>query len=225
MDSLIELEEKIEYEFLSKELLLTALTHSSYHNEHKGEGECNERLEFLGDAVLSIVCTEYLYTKAKGNEGDLSRLRASMVCEEALCEYASVIGLGAYIYLGKGEQKEGRLRPSILADATEALLGAVYLDGGIKPARKFILPFLKEKYASIKNARDYKTILQEIVQKNPGEKLSYALVSEQGPAHDRIFVCAVHINSNEMAQGEGKTKKAAEQEAAKKALELMGVKL
>ena len=223
MDALIKLEEKIKYDFSDKELLLTALTHSSYHNEHKKDSECNERLEFLGDSVLSVICSEFLYSKAKGDEGDLSRLRAALVCEEALCEYASEIGLGTYIYLGKGEQKGGRMRPSILADATEALLGAIYLDGGLRHAKKFILPFLKEKYSSIRNARDYKSILQEVIQKNPVEKLSYSIVSEQGPAHDRVFVCAAYINSNEMTTGTGKTKKAAEQEAAKNLLSVMGI--
>ena len=216
------LEKEIGYTFKNKELLLTALTHSSFYNENKRLRPCNERLEFLGDAVLSVISAEYLYECDTGNEGELSKVRAALVCEEALFEYAET--LGNFLFLGRGEEAAGRTRKSTVADATEALLGAIYLDSGFEDAKKFILPFLKEKFRKINKVCDYKTVLQEIVQKSKGEKLSYEIVSESGPAHDRSFVCDVLINSNHISSGRGKSKKAAEQEAARAALELMGVK-
>ena len=218
------LEKEIGYTFKNKELLLTALTHSSFYNENKRLRPCNERLEFLGDAVLSVISAEYLYECDTGNEGELSKVRAALVCEEALFEYAETLGLGNFLFLGRGEEAAGRTRKSTVADATEALLGAIYLDSGFEDAKKFILPYLKEKFRKINKVCDYKTVLQEIVQKSKGEKLSYEIVSESGPAHDRSFVCDVLINSNHISSGRGKSKKAAEQEAARAALELMGVK-
>lgn len=217
-----ELEKKIGYTFTDKELLLTALTHSSFYNENRDLRPCNERLEFLGDAVLSAVCAEFLYRHERGDEGNLSRTRAMLVREEALYEYASEIGLGKYLFLGKGEAS-GRTRPSTLADAFEALIAAIYLDGGFERARAFILPFIEKHFDTLRDKKDYKTLLQEIVQKSKEETLSYSIVSESGPAHDRTFVCRVRINSNDIADGTGKSKKHAEQQAAKKALRLMGV--
>ncbi len=219
------LEKEIGYTFKNKELLLTAMTHSSFYNENKNLRPCNERLEFLGDAVLSVISAEYLYEHDTGNEGELSKTRAALVCEEALYEYAETLNLGSYLFLGKGEEETGRTRKSTVADATEALLGAIYLDSGFENAKNFILPFLKEKFKKISKVCDFKTVLQEIVQKNKGEKLSYEIVSESGPAHDRNFVCDVLINSNHISSGSGKSKKSAEQNAARAALELMGVKI
>lgn len=217
------LEEKIGYHFKDKELLLTAMTHSSYYNENKFLRSSNERLEFLGDSVLGLISAEFLYMQDKGDEGDLSRTRAAIVCEDALFEYASEIQLGDYLILGKGEAHSGRKRKSTIADAMEALLAAIYLDAGIEQAKQFILPYLSEKFHSLKTVRDYKSILQEVVQKNKGEQLSYTIISEEGPAHDKTFVCRVNINSNDIAHGTGKSKKHAEQDAARRALELMGI--
>ena len=217
------LEEKLGYRFKNRALLENALQHSSYANEHRGAGmRSNERLEFLGDAVLGVVTADYLYKKHPDlPEGDLTRIRAALVCEESLYEVAQSLGLGNELRLGKGEEAGGgRCRPSILADATESVFAAVYLDGGMEVARKFILPFITEgKHAEA----DYKTRLQEIVQQNPEERLSYVVESESGPDHDKHFVVAVRFNSDRVARGEGRSKKAAEQCAAKEALKLLGV--
>ena len=228
------LEEKIEYEFKDKLLLDTALTHSSYANELKAKGVTvlyNERLEFLGDSVLSLIASVYLFKGNRGMfEGDLTKIRAGIVCENALYDYALEIGLGDYLYLGHGEEVTGgRTRKSVLSDAVEAVLGAIYLDGGVLKAKKFILPFIKEKLNSMRTSaagfRDYKTLLQEIVQKNKGDKLSYEIIGEEGPAHDKVFICSVKINSNVMATAEGSSKKAAEQAAARETLKAMGVEV
>ena len=224
------LEQKIEYEFKDKSLLKTALTHSSYANEFKAKGESimyNERLEFLGDSVLSLVASVYLF---KGNrnlfEGDLTKIRAGIVCENALYEYAQKIGLGEYLFLGHGEEVTGgRNRKSVLSDAVEALLAAIYLDGGMEEAKNFILPFLKresEKTIKTEGTSDYKTALQEIIQKNKEETLTYRLFKESGPDHDKSFEVELLINSNVIAHGMGKSKRQAEQDAARQALELMG---
>lgn len=221
----MELESIINYKFNDIKYLNIALTHSSFANESKEKIQYNERQEFLGDAVLSIVVSDFLFNNYTLAEGDLTKLRAAIVCEKSLDKLARKINLGHFIRLGKGEEiTGGRERPSILADAFEALIAAIYLDGGIENARKFILPFVheileKEKQLSF---NDYKTLLQEIVQKNPEEKLNYILVEEAGPDHDKRFKVEVHLNSNVIGCGIGKSKKDAEQLAAKEALELMG---
>ncbi|MDO5448665.1 MAG: ribonuclease III, partial [Clostridia bacterium] len=202
------------------------VTHSSYANE-KGNGhKYNERLEFLGDSVLGFVTADYFFTHMRDlPEGQLTKLRAATVCEDACFDYAKDIDLGTYMLLGKGEEKTGgRQRSSILADAFEAVIAAIYLDGGIEPARDFILRFIIPAIEKHQVAfKDYKTVLQEVIQKNPEEKLTYVLVGESGPDHDKKFEVEVHLNSNIIGRGEGRTKKQAEQEAAREALELMGL--
>jgi ribonuclease III len=222
-----EFEKKIGYTFKKNELLATALTHSSYANEVKDRRcENNERLEFLGDAVLGIIAAEYLYFhNARVPEGELTRLRAMMVCEKSLHEFALQIDLGKYLRLGHGEENTGgRERSSILADAFEAVVAAVYIDGGLEAARRHVTFFADRFFSSrIKNdLKDYKTALQEIVQKNRSERLLYVLAEENGPDHDKEFVVEVHLNSNIIGRGHGGSKKEAEQMAAKEALALMG---
>ncbi len=217
------LEQEIGYKFKNEMLLKNALTHTSYANEVRTKQENNERLEFLGDAVLQMVTADYLYTNKKMSEGELTRIRANLVCEGALCNFAREIKLGEYLFLGKGEQASGgRDRQSILADAFEALIAALYLDGGIDCARRFILPFFKNAMAKTVKDEDYKTQLQEIIQQNKSEKLSYILAQESGPDHNKHFVVQVFINSNCIGIGAGNSKKLAEQAAAKEALSLMG---
>ncbi len=219
-------EKVIKYEYKDISLLETALTHSSYANE-KGNGhKYNERLEFLGDSVLGFVTAEYFFTHMKElPEGQLTKLRAATVCEDACYDYAKEIDLGQYLLLGKGEEKTGgRERVSILADAFEAVIASIYLDGGIEPAKEFILHFIIPAVDKHKVAfKDYKTVLQEVIQKNPEEMLTYVLVGESGPDHDKSFEVELHLNSNVIGRGIGKTKKQAEQEAAREALELMGL--
>ena len=220
------LEKNIGYVFKDKSLLELALTHSSYANELGNQAKCNERLEFLGDSVLSIIVSDYLYNNFETPEGDLTKLRASLVCEEALFDFAKEINLGEFIKLGKGEQNNGgNKRPSILSDAFEALLAAMYLDGGIKPVKDLVLKFVKADLKDTKRIafKDYKTELQEIIQKNPEEKIEYVLIDEQGPDHDKLFTVSIELNSLSFAQGTGKSKKAAEQAAAREALKLMGL--
>lgn len=219
------LEEKIEYTFQDKTLLKEALTHSSYANEMHNGIKCNERMEFLGDAVLSIVSAQYLFEKFPNMpEGKLSKLRSSLVCTQSLSSFARELNLGDYLLLGKGEQASGGAeRPSILEDAFEALIAAIYLDGGFECAKRHILRFLSREVENHhSNFYDYKTVLQEIVQQNPDETLNYVHVGESGPDHDKIFEAEVHLNSNVIGRGTGKSKKQAEQEAAKEALKLMG---
>ena len=216
--------DKLGYRFRDPRLLEKALTHSSYANEGRHGLESNERLEFLGDSVLGFVAAKYLFEKETGPEGELTKLRASLVCEKTLHLFAQHIALGDYLRLGRGEEMTGgRERPSICADAFEAVIAAIYLDGGIEAARSFVLPFavgMLEEHAT--PFKDYKTLLQEIIQQNPEEKLQYVLVEESGPDHDKRFVVEVHLNSNVIGQGVGRSKKEAEQQAAQKALELMG---
>ena len=219
-------ENKIEYQFKDVTFLETALTHSSYANE-KGNGrKYNERLEFLGDSVLGFVTADYFFNNMKKlPEGQLTKLRAATVCEDACFDYAKEINLGDFLLLGKGEEKTGgRERKSILADAFEAVIAAIYLDGGIEEARKFVLrfiiPAIEKQNVTFK---DYKTVLQEVIQRNPEETLTYVLVGESGPDHDKKFEVEVHLNSNTIGHGIGHTKKHAEQEAAREALELMGL--
>lgn len=223
------LEKNLKYTFKNKELLKNALAHSSYTNEKKGGLTSNERLEFLGDSVLSIIVSEYIYKNFPNlPEGQLTRIRASLVCEKALCSFSKQLGVGDYILLGKGERANGGAeRPSILADAFEAILAAIYLDGGMEPAKNHILRFIKKELSHLENEnfKDYKTELQEIIQRNPEEKLTYVLTGETGPDHDKCFTVEVHLNSNVIGEGSGHSKKNAEQAAAKKALELMGIEL
>ncbi len=220
-----ELEEKIHYEFKNKKLLTEALSHSSYANEGKKK-RSNERLEFLGDSVLSIIVAKHLFTHYTHlPEGELTKLRASLVCEKSLHSFALQIELNRFLRLGKGEELTGgRERPSIIADAFEALLAAIYLDGGMVQARKFMLRFIPEHLSpkQAKGLSDYKTTLQEIIQQNREEKVEYVLIGESGPDHNKTFEVEVHLNSNIIGHGAGKSKKQAEQLAAKEALELMG---
>ncbi len=220
-------EKKINYKFKNQKLLKEALTHSSYANEHKDKNiKCNERLEFLGDAVLSIVVADYIFENCPQlPEGELTKLRAALVCEKALYKFGKMINLGDYLLLSKGEKNGGGAeRPSIVSDAFEAVIAAIYLDGGMEPATKHILRFVVPEInnRNTKPFKDYKTTLQEIVQKNPGEKVQYRLVSETGPDHDKHFVFEVLLNSNAIGKGGGRSKKEAEQNAAREALELMG---
>lgn len=222
-----DLQKRIGYNFSDKNLLNEALTHSSYANEHKSKHiKYNERLEFLGDAVLSIVVADYIFKHFPNlPEGELTKLRASLVCEKTLYEFAKQIDLGSYLLLSRGEHNNGGAqRPSILSDAFEALIAAVYVDGGMEPASKHILNFVLPAIKNMKKKQvnDYKTTLQEIIQKNPGEQLDYVIVSESGPDHDKHFVVEVHLNSNVIGKGGGHSKKEAEQQAAREALELMG---
>lgn len=220
------LEEKLGYKFRNIKFLETGVTHSSFSNETKEHVPYNERQEFLGDAVLSIIVSDYIFENyTKLPEGELTKLRASLVCEKSLCGFSNELELGSFLRLGHGEElMGGRERPSILADAFEAVLAAVYLDGGIEPATEIVLRFIKVALEHVENApfKDYKTLLQEIIQKNPEERLSYVLVGESGPDHDKRFEVDVMLNSNVIGHGIGKSKKSAEQHAAKEALELMG---
>ena len=214
------------YEYKDIKLLETAVTHSSYANE-KGPGhKYNERLEFLGDSVLGFITADYFFEHFKNvPEGDLTKLRAATVCENSLYEFAKEINLGKYLLLGKGEMHNGgRERASILADAFEAVIASIYLDGGIEEARKFVLKFVEKAVENHQvSFKDYKTQLQEVIQKNPEEKLTYVLVDETGPDHNKSFSVEVHLNSNVIGRGTGRSKKLAEQEAAKEALALMGL--
>lgn len=220
-----DIEKNLGHEFKDPALLEEALTHSSYANEHgMGRIACNERLEFLGDTVLSTITADYLFAKRpKLPEGELTKTRAALVCEGSLARFARELHLGDYIMLGHGEEKGGgRERPSILADCFEAVLAAIYLDGGMDCAREFVMRFIPRDDV-VDDARDFKTELQEIVQQTPEERLHYVLVDESGPDHDKTFTFEVHLNSNVIGRGTGRSKKQAEQAAAREALALMGL--
>lgn len=221
-----DLQQKIGYIFKDISVLSEALTHSSYSNEIGKNTKCNERLEFLGDSVLSLVVTNHIFSNyEKLPEGDLTKLRASLVCEKTLYKFAKLIDLGSFIKLSRGERHGGGAdRPSILSDAFEALIAAIFLDGGYDEAKKFVMAFIEPEIKNMrkKPVNDYKTTLQEIVQKNPGERLEYRLISESGPDHNKHFVAEVLLNSNSIGKGGGRSKKEAEQQAAREALELMG---
>lgn len=223
------LEEKLQYSFKNKKLLINALTHSSYANETRDGISSNERLEFLGDSVLSIIVSEYIYKQFSNlPEGELTKLRASLVCEKSLCSFSKELNLGEHLRLGKGEEKGGgRDRASILADAFEAVLAAIYLDGGFENARNHVMRFIKAELQHTDDEvfKDYKTALQEIIQRNPEESVTYILTGESGPDHDKVFEVEVRLNSNTIGRGKGKSKKQAEQFAAKEALHLMGADL
>lgn len=221
-----ELEEKIGYSFKNRELLRTALTHSSYANErHGGDCQSYERLEFLGDSILGLVTAEFLYAhEPRLPEGRMTKLRAELVCESSLHRVALKLELGKYMRLGRGEEHTGgRQRPSILADMVEAIIAAMYLDSGMEQSRRFILDMI------LKDARvddghpnaDYKTQLQELVQRKSDQHISYAMTGESGPDHNKTFSFSVSINGVLAGEGSGRTKKEAEQMAAMKALEAL----
>ena len=224
---MLELEKKLNYTFRDRKLLSEALSHSSYANEHRSAGlKSNERLEFLGDSVLGFVTAEILFTQHPDlPEGDLTRIRAALVCEQSLFEVAQKLDLGRYLKLGRGEEAGGgRKRTSILADATEAVFAAVYLDGGIGAAsaliHRVLLDAEREEVVE-ERRRDYKTALQELVQRTPGRTITYQLVEETGPDHCRVFVMEVSVDGQAAGRGEGRSKKEAEQAAARAALEAM----
>ena len=225
------LEGTVGYRFRDKRQLQLALTHSSYGNEKKAKqsrAECNERLEFLGDSVLSFLVSRYLYeTFPNLPEGDLSRIRAGAVCEKTLSQLARDIDLGSYLYLGHGEEHTGgRARPSLLADAFEALLAALYLDGGLDPVKAFLLPRITAEIDRIVESGsdlDYKTELQQVIQQERGDLLEYVLIGESGPAHCKVFEMEARLNGNVIGRGSGSSKRAAEQAAAAQALALFGL--
>ncbi len=225
-----ELEQILGHHFSNPSLLTTALTHSSYANDLRSkEIPCNERLEFLGDSVLNLITAEYLFTKFSHRaEGELTKARASIICEASCHEIAVEISLGQFLYLGRGEEQSGgRQRTSTLADALEAVVAALYLDAGLEEARRFLLPYIEKRVHCVMNElffKDYKTALQEIVQKNKQETLRYVLTDETGPAHAKHFTVTLYLNSNPIATGQGHSKKEAEQNAAYAALELMGAR-
>ena len=219
-----ELEKKLNYTFRDPSLLGEALSHSSYANEHRSAGlRSNERLEFLGDSVLGFVTAEFLFLQHPDlPEGDLTRIRAALVCEQSLYEVARKLDLGRYLKLGRGEESGGgRERTSILADATEAVFAAVYLDGGITAAstliHRVLLDAEKEDVVE-ERRRDHKTALQELVQRQADQVLTYRMIGEEGPDHDKTFVAEVLLNGTQVGTGSGHSKKDAEQSAAKAAL-------
>lgn len=219
--NLQELEKEIKYTFKNKELLKTALTHSSYAYEHHIQS--NEKLEFLGDSILEFISSKYLYNNyPELAEGKLTKLRADIVCEESLYKIAKKHKFENYLYVGKSElQNHGNTRPTIMADSVEAVIAAIYFDSGLEQAEKFIIENLQDaaKIAS-KNVgqKDYKTVLQEKLQKNGEVHIEYIIIKEEGPDHNKKFTAEVKCNGQSLAQGEGKTKKAAEMEAARKAM-------
>ena len=215
----------IGYQFSDIKLLKQALTHSSYANEHRmSKFENNERLEFLGDAVLEIITSEFLFRKYdRMLEGELTKFRASIVCEPTLANFSKEISLGDYLMLGKGEDNSGgRLRSSVLSDAVEALIGAIYLDGGLEEARIFVESTLLKDVEKRKLFVDSKTHLQEIIQKNSDNAVEYAIIGEKGPDHSKLFEVAAIHDGDEIGHGFGRSKKAAEQEAAFDAIKKLG---
>lgn len=216
-----DLQKRIGYHFYNEKLIRQALTHSSYANERK-INKCGdyERLEFLGDAILEMVSSEFLFRKYPDMpEGKLTKLRASIVCEPSLAFCAKDLELGKFLFLGKGEEATGgRNRASVTSDVMEAIIGAVFLDGGLEAAKSFIMKFILNDIEDKQLFYDSKTILQEQVQKSPGKTISYILTGEEGPDHDKIFCVDVLIDGKKLASGKGKNKKSAEQEAAYKVL-------
>ena len=221
-----EFEGIIGYKFKNKALIGTAMTHSSYANENKRSGVQNyERLEFLGDAILGFITAEYLFCNRKNTEGELTKMRAALVCEPNLARVAEKLNIGRFILLGKGEeQSKGRERQSILADIVEAIIGAIYIDGGIDDVRSFINRFILKDAVDISAnlSRDYKTELQELVQRNRANTLIYELVEEMGPDHNKSFRVEALVNDEPVGTGWGHSKKEAEQEAASNALKQIG---
>lgn len=220
-----ELMRRIGYNFRDPTLLQQALTHSSFANESKKPVSNNERMEFLGDSVLGLITAEFLFHEQTLPEGEMTKRRAALVCEKALYGYAKQLGLSEFLLLGHGEKQNGGAdRPSILSDAFEAVIASIFLDGGMQPAKAFVLTYLRKEVAvqSKQPFRDYKTMLQEIIQQNPGETLEYVLTGESGPDHNKKFTFGVYLNSNLIGTGTARSKKEAEQKAAKEALRLMG---
>lgn len=218
---IMDLSKKIGYSFKDKKLLELALTHTSFANETKGRVS-NERIEFLGDAILELITSEYIYkTYSNLSEGEMTKTRAYAVCEESLAEIANSYGFSDFLYVGKCEEKiNGVYRNSILADSVEAVIGAIFLDGGLDDAKRFILPNIMRKineYLTM-GSNDYKTILQEKLQVHGDVKIEYKIVHEEGPEHDKTFVSEVYCNGKLLGSGSGKSKKEAEMEAARKAL-------
>jgi ribonuclease-3 len=217
-----ELEKRLGYAFSDRTLLERALTHSSYANEiKKGREQCNERLEFLGDSVLGMTVAEHLYkTMTKMPEGQMTRLRSEIVCEKSLADAANRLGIGEYLRLGKGEEAGGgRTRPSLLADAMEAIFAAVYLDGGREESARIIAACMLSPRGELEyESTDYKTALQELVQRKSGQVLTYSLIGEDGPDHRKVFSVEVRLNGERVGEGAGKSKKEAEQSAAQMAL-------
>lgn len=216
------LEKNIGYSFKDKNLLKNALTHTSYANEHNIES--NEKLEFLGDSILEFISSDYMYNKYKNlKEGEMTKVRASVVCEKSLHKVALLHNFSDFLFLGKSEMVTGgNKRPAILADSVEAVIAAIYIDGGLEPAKKFIIDNLKNSIEiATKNVgkKDYKTVLQEELQKNGEVKIEYKIINESGPDHDKTFEAEVCLNGKVLATGKGKSKKEAEMHAAKKALE------
>ncbi len=216
------LEENIGYTFKNKDLLKKALTHTSYAYEHKLES--NEKLEFLGDSILEFVSSKYLFDKFSNlKEGEMTKVRATVVCEKSLYKIAKLHNFSDFLYLGKSEiVTGGKNRPAILADSVEAIIAAIYLDGGLEPAEKFIISNLSEEIElATKHVgdKDYKTVLQEKLQKHGEVKIEYEIIKEFGPDHDKSFIAEVKCNGKILATGEGKSKKEAQMQAAKKALE------
>ena len=218
-------EKRINYTFNDKDKIKLAFTHSSYANEHKNfVSENNERLEFLGDAVLDMIVSEYIYKKfPKMPEGELTKLRAGVVCEGSLAKIAREFEFGKYLLLGKGEESTGgRNRDSILADAFEVVIGVICLDGGIESAGKYIMSFMEKVIDDMKisfRTLDCKTHLQELIQKNSKSPITYEIIDEKGPDHDKVFIAEVYHDKKTLGCGEGKSKKEAEQNAAFDALE------
>lgn len=224
---LSELEQAIGYKFKEKIFINTALTHSSYANETKGQGvkrKDNQRMEFLGDSVLSVVVSDYLFRSCKDmDEGALTRIRAAIVCEDSLATRGLKLNLGEFMLMGHGEIiSEGRKRKSTIADAFEALIAAIYIDGGLEAAASFLQPFVAESVEKLKKKtnEDYKSLLQRFVQQSKDDILEYEIVEESGPPHDRLYKSVVKLNNNIIGEGAGKSKRLSEQSAAMQALRL-----
>ena len=217
-------EKSIGYVFKNKELLKKALTHTSYAYENNLES--NEKLEFLGDSILEFISSKYLYKKyPKLREGEMTKVRATVVCEKSLYKVAKLHNFSDFLYLGRSERKTGgESRPAILADSVEAVIAAIYLDGGIKQAEKFIIESLKDDIeVATKHVgdKDYKTVLQEKLQENGDVKIEYEIINEQGPDHNKNFEAQVRYNGKVLAKGQGRSKKEAQMNAAQKALEII----
>ena len=222
--NLAELEQKIKYQFKDKELLRKALTHTSYAYERNVES--NEKLEFLGDSILEFISSEYLYLNfPKLKEGEMTKVRATVVCENSLYKVAKKLSFGKFLYLGRSELASGgNDRPAILADSVEAVIAAMFMDGGLEPAKKFIIENLADEIEIASKSvglKDYKTVLQEKLQIHGDVKIEYIIINENGPDHDKTFEAQVSCNNKKLATGTGKTKKQAEMKAAEKALEVI----
>ena len=220
--NLTKLEQNIKYTFKDKKLLQNALTHTSYAYEHGIQS--NEKLEFLGDSILEFVSSEYMYNKYTNlKEGEMTKVRATVVCEKSLYKIATKHNFSDFLYLGKSElMTGGKKRPAILADSVEAVIAAMFIDGGLEPAKKFIIENLKDEIEiATKHVgeKDYKTVLQEELQKNGDVKIEYKIIKQTGPDHDKTFEAEVSLNGKKLATGVGKSKKEAEMKAAQKALE------